>query len=274
MGDVRGEPLLGEQLALQRRRHGVQRGGDRGHLVVRARRVLGPRVRTGVVHARVQIARADPPGHPGRGVQPPRHPRHRERAHQQRRPDRQPRRPQDRPVQARDRARLLRVVDRHGQRPVTVGGPRRPHHGAPRDVGDHRAAVPGHRQLPQLPRQPRRIHPGTPPERVPGLVPLGRLRQLLQRLIAGLAHGLVGHLHVHQDAEQGGQRAAHHRDEGGGLHRERPGPLGERASHPVLAEGEADGRGAWVRGPVRSISSWVRSMARWSRSQVHWRRYS
>ena len=78
---IGGEALFCQQFALERGRHRVQRAGDDRHLVLRARRVR----RTGVVDAGVEIARADPAGHPGGLVQPPGDPADGERADQQRR---------------------------------------------------------------------------------------------------------------------------------------------------------------------------------------------
>ncbi len=271
---VRGEALLAQQLALQTRRHGVQGRRHRGHLVLRTGRVL----RAGVADARVEVARADPPGHPGGGVQPPGHPGHREHADQDRRPDREPRRPHDRVVEAGDGAGLLRVVDRHGECPVPGHRARRPHGRPPVVRGDHRAPPPGHRQLPQRRRQSRGVDPGVRQQRVPGLVRLGGVRELGQGQAAGLADGLVRHRDVHQHAEQRGQRTAHHRDERGRLHGERPGPLGQREPHRGLAEGEADGEGegflACRPSPVCRYSSRENAIARCPGSHTQVVRYS
>ena len=198
-------------------------------------------LRAGIVDARVEVARTDPPGHPRGRVQPPRHPGHRERPHQQRRPDRQPRRPQDRPVEAVDRPGALRVVDLHGQRPVR----RRPDP-PPTSWGARGARRPSCRG-PRRPPAPAatRAGPADPPRRPTSACPRPRTPRSPPSAGStpghGPADGLVRHRDVHEDAEQRGERAAHHGDEDGGLHGERAGPAGERESHRALADGEAGG---------------------------------
>ncbi len=237
MRHVGGEPLLALQLPLEGGGHGVECAGDGRHLVLGAGGVLRPRV----VHARVEVAGADPAGHPRGEVQPARDPGDGEDAHDQGRPDRQEGGAEQRTAERVDRLGALRVVEAHGEGPA-VGGARRPHR------------RPAPRSATTVPRSPRRASARRGPggragrrprtgERLARLVQVGDLAEPDQRLLPGVVHGLPGHGHVDERAEQRGEGAAHHRDEHRGLPGERRGPGGPpERPHGVSSGGEGCGR--------------------------------